>query len=91
MYPAREQGTQARHAAYGDARADDPETRALDCEFLGFLRELYVDQDAQTVFGQRDRLDRADVDVLVFDFGFARLQPLRVDETDGYRRAAAGD
>ena len=49
--------------------------RGPDREILRFLLELHLDEHARQVFRQLDRLDHADLDVLVLDLGLASSEP----------------
>src|SRR5882724_11659518 len=79
---SREQSAQAADAPSGDSRAHDPELRVLAQELGCIMSEACTDKDA-SILGEADACDAADVDVLIPDQGFARLDAIRGSESDG--------
>src|SRR6202163_4704678 len=77
-----EQSAQAADAPSGDSRAHDPELRVLAKELGCIMSEGCAYQDA-SILGEADACDAADVDVLISDQGFARLDAIRGSESDG--------
>src|SRR5471030_659285 len=83
---ARQQRAQSRHAGGADARPHHPEARVGAGEALGFLGQVYRHQHLRQVRVDLHRAHLADVDVLVFDLGLARLQAVAGVEADRHRR-----
>jgi len=77
-----EKSAQAADAPSGDSRAHDPELRVLAKELGCIMSEGCAYQDA-SILGEADACDAADVDVLIPDQGFARLDTIRGSESDG--------
>src|SRR5258708_3913024 len=76
-----EQSAQAADAPGGDSRTHDPELRVLAKELGCIMREGCAHQDA-SILGEADARDAADVDVLIPDQGFTRLDAVRGSEGD---------
>src|SRR5882757_9839319 len=77
-----EQSAQAADTPGGDSRAHDPEPRVLAKKLSCIMSEGCAYQHA-SILGEADACDAADVDVLIPDQGFARLDTIRGSESEG--------
>ena len=83
---ARQQRAQARDAPAGNARSHDPEAGIVDERVRGVAIQFGGSYDPFPIRRQSNPFDHADVHVLEFYFGLARLQAFTGLEADGDSR-----